>query len=278
MVSCQIRSTALPEATQPDAAQPATPQSEAADQAFELATRVAHRAADASLPLRLLGGQAVRLLCPAFTPRSRKGQDMDFAGVSSARSDISTFLEAQGFVGNTRFNTLHGDRQMLFALPDGSIYVDVMMDRLQMCHVLEFKDRINRMPYTLDVTDLLLSKLQVVEQNAKDAQDIIYLLAAYPVRPGDEPGTIALARYGQVVGSDWGWWRTVTRNLDRVIGLAAGELSAIVPTDPPHSPAGQARQLIEAAEAAPKSLRWKLRAKVGERVQWYELPEEVNHG
>jgi hypothetical protein len=275
MVSCDIRSPALPEASQPEASQPEATQPH---QTFELASKVARNAAESKLPLRLLGGQAVRLLCPSFAPRSRKGQDMDFAGVSSARSDIGAFLLAQGFIGNNRFNTVHGERQMLFATPDGSTYVDVMMDRLQMCHVLEFKDRINRMPYTLDVTDLLLSKLQVVEQNAKDVQDIIYLLAAYAVQPGDEPGTIALDRYAQVVGNDWGWWRTVTRNLDRVIGLATGELSQIVPSDPPRNPVEQARQLIEAAELAPKSLRWKLRARVGERVQWYELPEEVNHG
>jgi hypothetical protein len=27
----------------------------------------------------------------------------------------------------------------------------------------------------------------------------------------------------------------------------------------------------------PKTLKWKLRARVGERARWYELPEEVGH-
>jgi len=27
-------------------------------------------------------------------------------------------------------------------------------------------------------------------------------------------------------------------------------------------------------ESGPKSLRWRLRARVGQRVRWYELPEE----
>ena len=95
------------------------------------------------------------------------------------------FLADHGFLGDKRFNTIHGDRQMYFTTADGGTSVDVIMDRLRMCHVLEFKDRIDRMPYTLDVTDLLLSKLQVVEQNEKDVQDIVYLLAAYEVREGD---------------------------------------------------------------------------------------------
>src|SRR2546428_7005383 len=198
--------------------------------AFDLAGKVARDAADRGVPLRLLGGQAVRLLCPDFPPRARQGQDLDFASVSSAKGVVMGFLADHGFLGDKRFNTIHGDRQMYFTTADGTTSVDVIMDRLRMCHVLEFKDRIDRMPYTLDVTDLLLSKLQVVEQNEKDVQDIVYLLAAYEVREGDTPGTIGLDRFGSIVGSDWGRWRTVTRNLERVTTLAEVELSHPVPS------------------------------------------------
>jgi hypothetical protein len=245
--------------------------------AFDLAGSVAREAADRGVPLRLLGGQAVRLLCPDFPPRARHGQDMDFASVSSAKGMVMGFLADHGFVGDKRFNTIHGDRQMFFTTPDGATSVDVVMDRLRMCHVLEFKDRIDRMPYTLDVTDLLLSKLQVVEQNEKDVQDIVYLLAAYEVCEGDAPGTIGLGRFGSVVANDWGWWRTVTRNLDRVADLAQGDLRRFVPVESAHDPVEQTRRLREHADVAPKSLKWKVRSKVGERVQWYELPEETGH-
>ncbi|TMK85151.1 MAG: hypothetical protein E6G44_07985 [Actinobacteria bacterium] len=250
---------------------------QAADGAFEVAERVARDASDRGVPLRLLGGQAVRLLCPSFPARARQGQDMDFASVSSAKGAVMEFLAGHGFLGDRRFNTIHGDRQMYFTTPDGQTSVDVIMDRLRMCHVLEFKARIDRMPYTLDVTDLLLTKLQVVEQNEKDVQDIVYLLAAFEVREGDVPGTIGLGRIGDVVGSDWGWWRTVTRNLDRVIELARGDLRRLVPGESPHDPVEQGRRLREHADATPKTLKWKIRAKVGEHAQWYELPEETGH-
>jgi hypothetical protein len=166
---------------------------------------------------------------------------------------------------------------MYFTSPADGTAADVVMDQLHMCHVLEFKDRIDRMPYTLDVTDLLLSKLQVVQQNEKDVQDIVYLLACHEVREGDEPGTIGLARFGQVVGDDWGWWRTVTGNLDRVAELVRGELRRIVPPGCAFDPVEQAVALRRHADEVPKSLRWKLRNRVGDRVQWYELPEEVGH-
>jgi hypothetical protein len=34
-------------------------------------------------------------------------------------------------------------------------------------------------------------------------------------------------------------------------------------------------ELWSAIEAQPKPLKWKLRAQVGDRMRWYELPEEV---
>jgi hypothetical protein len=202
---------------------------------------------------------------------------MDFASVSSAKGAVMEFLGGRGFRGDRKFNTIHGDRQMYFTTPDGVTSVDVIMNRLRMCHVLEFEKRISRMPYTLDVTDLLLSKLQVVEQNEKDVQDIVYLLAAHEVRDGDAPGTIGLDRIAAFVGNDWCWWRTVTGNLDRVIELTQGELRHLVPVDPPYDPVEQAQRLRRHCDATPKSLKWKIRSKVGERVQWYELPEEIGH-
>jgi hypothetical protein len=245
--------------------------------AFEQSLEVVRQANARGLPLKLIGGQAVRALCPLFPHRARDDQDMDFACVSSRKRDLIDFLEGLGFLGDRRFNTLHGDRQMYFTTPDGKTSVDVVMDRLNMCHVLAFEDRIDRMPETLDVADLLLTKLQVVELNEKDVHDVLHLLSGYPVAPGDEPGTIGLDRIGRVVADDWGWWRTVTMNLDKVAHFAEEEHPDLVPEARVYEPASQARQLRSCCDEVPKPLKWKLRAKVGDRVQWYQLPEEVGH-
>ena len=223
---------------------------------YEAALQAVEAANQDDVPLKLLGGQAVRYLTPDFPPRVRSGQDMDFASVSTAKKPVMDLLGELGFEGDRRFNTMHGHRQMYFVSPASGPAVDVIMDQLQMCHVLEFKDRITRMPFTLDVTDLLLTKLQVVEQNEKDVQDIVYLLSAYEVREGDEPGTIGL---------------------DRVVELVRGDLARIVPSNAAFDPVEHARALRRHADTVPKSLRWKIRSRVGERVQWYELPEEVAH-
>src|SRR5438445_518004 len=130
-----------------------------ADDAFDRSVQVVQVANDRGLSLKLLGGQAVRLLCPLYPHRARDDQDMDFASVASAKRGVMDFFAELGFKGDQRFNTLHGDRQMYFMTEDGRTTVDVIMDRLNMCHVLDFKDRIDRMPFTLDVADLLMTKL-----------------------------------------------------------------------------------------------------------------------
>jgi len=244
---------------------------------FERAVATVRDANGQGIPLKLLGGQAVRLLCPLFPHRARKDQDMDFCCVSSKKGEVLDYFTETGFVGDKRFNTLHGDRQMYFTTADGSTSVDVIMDKLNMCHVLEFRDRIDRMPDTLDVADLLLSKLQVVELNQKDVHDALHLLSAYEVRDGDEPGTIGLERIGKIVSGDWGWWRTATMNLDKLAHFAAEEHGDLVPEARTYDPAAQAQRIRQHCEEVPKPMKWKLRAKVGDRVQWFQEPEEVGH-
>ena len=248
-----------------------------APDAFEVSVEVVRAANAKGIPLKLLGGQAVRVLCPLFPHRARNDQDMDFACVSSKKRDVMAFFEERGFLGDPRFNLLHGDRQMYFTTADGTTSVDVIMDKLNMCHVLDFSDRIDRMPDTLDVTDLLLTKLQIVELNEKDVHDLFHLLSAFEVRPGDEPGTIGLDRIGRLVAGDWGWWRTVTMNLDKLIRLAGADHGDLLPEARRFEPAEQARSIRTACDEVPKTMKWKLRAKVGDRVQWYEVPEEVGH-
>ena len=262
------------------------PAPEAVDDPLPEAISLAQGAADAGLGLKLLGGLAVRVICPSLPPRLRAGQDIDFACLSRGRRDVVAYLERSGCQPDRRFNNLNGDRQMYFNAPSGRP-IDVMVDRLTMCHTLDFRPSFGRLPLTVDAVDVLLSKLQIVELNEKDARDILHLLGGVPVAGGTGApaggGTggggdaaIDVERFGKLLGADWGWWRTVTGNLTKLPALAA-EHPELVPPDPPYDPIAQSQELLQLAEAAPKGVKWKLRANVGDRVRWYELPEEVDH-
>jgi hypothetical protein len=241
------------------------------------ATELVERANDAGVCLRIIGGLAVRALCPGAPARAVDGQDLDLGSRAADAGGVGDFLAAEGFDADSQFNAIHGGRQLRFGGGDPPLHVDVMLDRLAMSHELEFGERLDRLPHTIDSTDLLLSKLQIVELNEKDLHDIASLLASLEVVDDDEPGAIGLERFGDVVRADWGWWRTATGNLER---LAAGDAGSEVDltawsAECPYDPVHQARRLREYADEVPKTRRWKLRAKVGERKRWYELPEEV---
>jgi hypothetical protein len=245
--------------------------------AIEEAVRVCEGAADAGITVRLAGGLAIQYLTPEFPPRGGDSQDLDLATLSGDRRPLTQFLAGQGYVADKTFNALYGHKQLYFQSAESGRSLDVLVDRLHMCHTVEFAGRLRRMPLTLDLTDLLLSKLQIVELNEKDAQDVLYLCSAYPVSDGDEPGTIGLDRIRSIVGNDWGWWRTATMNVDRITALASGAGQGLVPVGGQHHAIEQLGVLRTAMESAPKSLRWKARARVGERVRWYEMPEETAH-
>jgi hypothetical protein len=158
-----------------------------------------------------------------------------------------------------------------------------------MCHRIEFGDRLGRSTPTLPVAELLLSKLQIVKINKKDVLDALILLAEHPLGQDDGEvdsskglAAISLPRILSFTSNDWGWWRTVTGNLDKLQQYLDSDFVAedvdiggerAVLFDPQQQVAG----LRKAIDDAQKSTRWKLRAAVGERQQWYVEPEEVAH-
>jgi hypothetical protein len=240
------------------------------------ARRLIDTAGDRGIVLRLLGGLAIQVLTPELPPRTRDGQDLDFASVRSSRKPLTELLAAEGYVGDRNFNALYGDKQLYFTHGESGLAIDVMIDRLHMCHTVEFADRATVMPYTLSPTDLLLSKLQIVELNAKDLDDCLRLLITFALSDADDQNAIDLRVVRALVGDDWGWFKTISLNLER-IRTALVDGSVAVPEGGRLDPAAAVQTLSVALEQAPKSRRWKLRDRVGERKRWYQIPEETPH-
>jgi len=261
----------------PDAADAAA--SASASDPLPEAVALAEGAAQAGIGLKLLGGLAVRVLCPDYPPRLRRDQDIDFACLSKERKKVATYLADSGCQADRMFNNLNGDRQMYFSAPSGRP-IDVMVDRLTMCHTLDFRPAFGRLPLTVDAIDVLLSKLQIVELNEKDVRDTLQLLSGLPVSSDGKAASagpvLDTDRFARLLGADWGWWRTVTINLAKLPGLVA-EKPGLAPPSPPFDPVAQSQRLLEIARSAPKTVKWKLRSNIGDRVRWYELPEEVDH-
>ncbi|MGZ4178353.1 MAG: hypothetical protein ACXVUX_19245 [Solirubrobacteraceae bacterium] len=240
------------------------------------ARRLIDLAGERGIVLRLLGGLAIALLTPELPPRTREGQDLDFGSVRSSRKALTGMLADEGYVADLNFNALYGHKQLYFAHAESGLAIDVMIDRLHMCHTVEFAQRATVMAYTLSPTDLLLSKLQIIELNAKDLDDCLRLLVTFDLGASDDPQVIDLRVISALVGDDWGWFKTISLNLDRIrAALADGAMA--VPGGGRVDPTAAVQTLAETLQQAPKSRRWKLRDRVGERKRWYELPEETPH-
>jgi hypothetical protein len=216
---------------------------------------------------RAVGGLAVHLRCPSAgrPPLARDYKDLDLAAEHSAVRPLTEALEELGYEADREFNALHGRERLLFWDAVNGRQLDVFVDRMVLCHTLELSDRVALEPRTLPLADLLLAKLQVVELNERDLKDATALLADHPLaRDG-----VDAERVTEVLAGDWGWWRTATETLERVAAYA-GDLDGF------GAVSERVEALGERIEAAPKSRRWRMRAKIGERKRWYELPEEIN--
>jgi len=237
--------------------------------------RILDAAQDAGVALRAIGGVAVAMRAPSirFVSPTRMYHDIDLVG-RAPRAPIERLLADLGYAASKRFNTLNGSERLLFHDASGR-RIDVFLDVLRMCHQLPFGDRLVVASSTLPAADLLLSKLQIVELTDRDADDVAALLADHELT--DDDAGIGLRRIAAVCGTDWGWWKTVDLNLGRLIDRwgadidgSTSERSLALGTA-----VARAASLRAGLTTIPTTVSWRLRAIIGERMRWYDEPEEI---
>ncbi len=238
------------------------------------ARRLGGSLADAGIRARLLGGCGIALHAHRPIPLAlrRTYGDLDYA---VRRSEVGAFrrlIEREGYEPNVRFNNLNGHRRLLHLDARNGRQIDSFVGSFAMCHNLDLDDRLPVAGFSLAPADLLLTKLQVVEINDKDLVDTVLLLSEHPIG-GTDPEVIDKGRIAGVVGSDWGWYTTLADNLERLEDRTGSLLDLDEETR--ELVLGRVRDVRAVIDTTPKSMGWRLRARVGRRVAWYELPDEV---
>lgn len=242
----------------------------------EEALRIADRAKQEGLALRLLGGIAIRLRAKDGLPRvfGREYGDSDWITPKGTSADAQRLFEALGYSPQVRFNAIHGRERLLFFDEQHGRQVDVFVGAFRMSHKIPFGKRLDMEPMTIPLAELLLTKLQIAEINEKDVLDALALLHDHPVEDGDGD-SVNGRRIATLCATDWGLWRTFTANLSTVDDrLERYDL----PEEGKWRIADRVQELQERIEQEPKSLAWKMRSKIGDRKRWYDLPEEVAGG
>jgi len=237
--------------------------------------RLLDLAAADDVGMRLLGGVAIRLHAPECPPAfDREYKDLDFAVAKKAAGNADALLRDAGYEPHVSFNAMHARERALYFDDQHGRQVDVFINSFRMSHEIPLGDRLAVEQGTVPLAELLLTKLQIIELNEKDVRDAALLLHGHEVADHDDDAVNA-ARIAELCASDWGLWRTITGNLERC-REHLGDYD--VPDGDRARIEGRFDQLLERIEAEPKSRGWKLRAKIGERKRWYELPEEVDQG
>jgi hypothetical protein len=232
------------------------------------ARRVIDAASAATLTVRAVGGTAVHMQSPNDQPLlARPIKDIDLVTERGESRRIARLLDELCYVGDEMFNALRGSRRQLFHDTVNDRQLDVFVGDFEMCHSLPIAARLDREPYTVPLAELLLTKLQIVELNERDERDIYTLCYHHEVGPGGiEPDVVA-----KLCAADWGLWRTCKGTIERScadvdqygLDRRAQELVQ-----------GRLERLWNEIDAVPKTSRWKRRSRVGERMRWYQEPEE----
>jgi hypothetical protein len=235
------------------------------------ARRLLQASSDKGVVLRLLGGVAIAMRCPSASREGlrRDYLDLDFVGHEKQSRAVGDFFIEMGYQPRPRFNAMMGGKRLIFNDLANERRVDIFLDVFEMCHKFDFGERVGLEPLTLPLADLLATKLQIVQINEKDLKDMTALFLDHDVGSGD--GEMINGPYlTRLCSNDWGAYKTFTMNLAK-LGASIDSYGLTSPeVDTTSARIGKLAYLIE---KEPKSLAWKMRARVGEKKTWYELPE-----
>jgi hypothetical protein len=236
------------------------------------ALRVVEAGEGKGVTLRVIGALAFHHHCPEFAfiqaKLNRVYTDIDFAGYGKQSREIRGLFVSLGYDEDVEINAFHAEGgRLVFNNPQSHIHVDVFMDRLDFCHTIPWKGRLEVDSPTIPLAELLLEKMQIVKINEKDIIDTIMLLREHRIDANDE-NRINSAHIAKLCAAEWGLWRTTSMNLEKVrdylphVDLEEADTAVV---------AQRVAELLSAMDDYPKGTKWRMRAKVGDKVRWYNV-------
>jgi len=238
--------------------------------------RILEASDQAGILLRVIGSLAFQMHCPKYgylqAAMGRAYTDIDFGAYARQTKEIQALMAGLGYVDNREvFIASEGERS-IFDKPAAGLHVDVFYEKLDFCHPIYWKDRLEVDSPTIPLVELLLEKMQIVQINEKDVIDTIMLLLEHPLGNVDKE-TINIKLAAELCAKEWGLWRTTTMNLDKVKQLAQ-HYSQLDDNQKAHVTT-QVDKILARLNDEPKPLAWRIRNRVGDRVKWYKDVDEV---
>jgi hypothetical protein len=241
--------------------------------------RLVSEAQKSGIFLRLVGGLAVKMHCNRAPHRAltRSYPDIDFVTDKHGALKLEPFLAGMGYTPNKTFNTLSGDHRQLYYDTEKNRQIDIFIGDFHMCHHIPLTGRLHVEPLTIPLAELFLTKAQIVQLNRKDVLDLLALVLDHEMGPYDEE-TINTAVISALCAKDWGLYTTVTMTIQKLRDFMARGEAELLTDDLKAQVNDRLTTLQLAMDDAPKPMAWKIRARVGTRVPWFDEVEEVQRG
>jgi hypothetical protein len=242
------------------------------------ALKLVENAEKNGVKIRIMGAVAIRLHATRGLEQSqtlkRNITDIDFVGYSKQRDKIGEIITGAGYdeLKGGLTPGLLMNRMIFTGKKDPSKHIDIFLDQLQMCHIIDYKGRLDLDYPTVSLAHLVLQKMQIVRINEKDIKDTLVLLLEHEVGKTQDKEIVNADLIAKTLSNDWGFYYTVTTNLNKIRGFmdtynVTGADKAIINK--------RLDALLATIEQEPKSFGWKMRAKVGPKKKWYNEVEEV---
>jgi hypothetical protein len=242
---------------------------------LEEAKRIVVEAEKRGVTLRVMGAVAVAIHSPKysslFKALKRDLTDLDFMALKKQKNAVFNVLKDLGYTMDRSSQYIMTISQRYILNNPQGLHVDVFFDKLDMCHTIDFTNRLNVDSPTIPLAELLLEKTQIVRINEKDVKDCLILILEHEITDNDEGIN---ARYiSKLLAEDWGFYYTVTSNLKKIRDLV--EKYPAFKTGDAQDVRQKIDKLLAAIENEPKTMKWKIRAKIGPKQKWYKEVEEV---
>ena len=287
--------TAQPDTTVKSEATQAQKPPRRADRLMAEAMDTIDAARAAGVTLRLTGGLAIRRYCTDLDFMDREYSDIDFVGLGDEKKEIHAVFESLDYTEN-RYVTQSTDSSQLQYIKNEALegmkaeeaaaaggthasyepplvdHIDIFLDIMRMDHDIDVTGRLEIDDYAISPADAFIAKMQIGKINQKDVHDVIALVKDVPLRDVDDDTSLDLLYIAQECAQDWGLYRDITTNLDIALAMVGDYGLSESQQDRVYA---RLAAIKESVESAGKSLRWRLRATVGERVAWRREIEET---
>jgi hypothetical protein len=237
--------------------------------------RIIRASDDAGIILRVIGSLAFQMHCQKFgylqAAMGRAYTDIDFAAYQKQTKEIRVLMAGLGYHENHEVFIVSEGNRAIYEKSDIGLHIDIFYEKLDFSHVINWKDRLEVDYPSIPLAEMLLEKMQIVQINEKDIIDTIMLFLEHPLGDEDKE-TINIRHIAALLSADWGLWRTTTMNLEKVRQMAhsyqqlSDEHKMIIDS--------QVNAALVRIDQESKTLAWRLRARVGDRVKWYKDVDE----